>query len=426
MSFEVEKHWKKLSAFCRQSRIALSTPTLSDTRALGTRRALADQPVYRAEQSVGKRYLLKTDLARFYPSIYTHSIGWALHGKKIARENRELFGNKLDERVRNTQDKQTGGIPIGPDTSFLIGEVIGAALDVRLQAQIKKLRGTRFIDDYFLYFETSSEAERALATLHQAAKEFELEVNDPKTEIIALPESFEPAWKAELRAMEIRSKGAPQITDLMALFNRAFELVPEFPADSVLTYAAKQVLSSEIDPDNWGVCESLLLRSVTAEPTMMPALIEIVRKNGDAIKDKKALATTVVSLCDYHGPLQQGYEVAWALWLAKELEVKVPLRAARAVVELDDDIVALVALDLLDSGLFPTVEMSLWRSHMNGKALYSEHWLLAYEAYEHGWLHGRRGDYVDADSFFQILRKHQVRFYRSQATTLPEPSPYLE
>ena len=84
-----------------------------------------------AQQSVGTRYLLKTDIARFYPSIYTHSVPSALHGKAAARADKKykLLGNRIDLWLRETQDKQTGGIPIGPDTSFLIGEILGTALD---------------------------------------------------------------------------------------------------------------------------------------------------------------------------------------------------------------------------------------------------------------------------------------------------------
>ncbi len=67
---------------------------------------------------------MKTDLSRFYQTIYTHSLPWAIHGKAQAKENKEngLYGNKLDSCVRNTQDQQTIGLPVGPDTSFILSE----------------------------------------------------------------------------------------------------------------------------------------------------------------------------------------------------------------------------------------------------------------------------------------------------------------
>ena len=82
-----------------------------------------------------------------------------------------LLGNRLDLWLRESQDRQTGGIPIGPDTSFIIGEVIGTALDLSLQSKLPSIRGTRSIDDYYLYFSTLSDAERGLAALHETSKE---------------------------------------------------------------------------------------------------------------------------------------------------------------------------------------------------------------------------------------------------------------
>jgi hypothetical protein len=180
---EMANHWVELHAFCAQSPFALSVPVLDTERALRARHDLNQQSLFRAERSVGARYLLKTDISRFYPSIYTHSIPWALHGKATSRASSRsgLLGNRLDLWMRETQDKQTGGIPIGSDPSFLVGEIIGTALDLELQKRLPSLRGTRWIDDYYLYFETIADAESGLSVLHSVARQFELEINDPKS-----------------------------------------------------------------------------------------------------------------------------------------------------------------------------------------------------------------------------------------------------
>jgi hypothetical protein len=84
-----------------------------------------------------------------------------------------------------------------------------------------------------------------------------------------------------------------------------------------------------------------------------------------------------------------------------------------AVRKLDDDIVALVALDMQEQGLLPSLNASLWASRMTAESLYSEHWLMAYEAYVKGWLPSVDGtDYVADDPFFSILQDGGVRFYR--------------
>src|SRR5271165_783641 len=185
---QIATEWRALHKFCLQSPLSLSVPILGGSRAIVARDDLSRQPLFRAQRSVGARYLLKTDIARFYPSIYTHSIPWALHGKDAARRDSSLYGNDIDERVRESQDKQTGGVPIGPDTSYLIAEVIATSIDIAMEKRVGTLHGTRFIDDYHLYFDSYNDAEAGLAALHEAAASLELEVNDLKTEIIPTPE----------------------------------------------------------------------------------------------------------------------------------------------------------------------------------------------------------------------------------------------
>ena len=49
--------------------------------------ALQDIAAQKMLARAGMRYVLKVDIQNFYPSIYTHSIPWALHGKAVAKSN---------------------------------------------------------------------------------------------------------------------------------------------------------------------------------------------------------------------------------------------------------------------------------------------------------------------------------------------------
>ena len=130
-------------------------------------------------------YVASTDITRFYHSIYTHSIAWSLHGKGVAKANRSdisLLGNRIDTLVRNAQDGQTIGIPVGPDTSRIIAEVIGAGIDAIIADIDGPRRGDliRFVDDITGGANTIEEADHLVSTFRRAAHAYELELNDSK------------------------------------------------------------------------------------------------------------------------------------------------------------------------------------------------------------------------------------------------------
>jgi len=384
----------------------------------------------RVLRSSASRFVLKADLSRFYHTLYTHSIPWALHSKETAKarkNDRGLYGNLIDEAVRNTQDQQTMGIPVGPDTSDLISELLGVALDIELVSANPGLKGLRFVDDYYLYFATRSDAESALAELHRIASHFAVEINPLKTVIKELPESLQPSWKVELRSHVIRPEQERQ--DLLGLFSSAFENATKYPGNSVLKFAVKQSTAQLISADNWELYESFLLGSLVSEPGLAPTLAPILVKYQSqeyGFREEK-LVNAFAEVAFYHAQFRQGFEVAWALWLCKLFSINLPEKALREVSLVDDPVVALLALDLRASGLADELETELWASHMHADHLYSENWLLAYEACVHGWLPSvDNSDYIAADGFFGVLSKNEVTFYDTDTRKPSIDSEWIE
>jgi reverse transcriptase-like protein len=406
----IASHWSDLKGFCARSKISLSRPVVGSERAIESETPKRSETRERALRSIGKKFLLKADLARFYPSIYTHSVPWALHGKDAARNDNNLYGNRIDERVRESQDKQTGGIPIGPDTSYLIAEVVGTAIDVAIEKRVGSLNGTRYIDDYHLYFDSYNDAEEALEALHEAAASLELEVNDLKTEIVPTPEALEPDWKTELRARTLGSTSEQQ-AQLVDLFSRAAALAFQHPHDNVLTFVAKMVEGFDVAPGHWPLCEALLLRSVVAEPKILKVILDIYEAN-HLTPDLGMVQQAIEAICLEHGRLQHGNEILWALWAARTLDIHLDAEIAQVISAVDDDLVALTALHLEDVGLITGLNKAFWQQFMSKDHLYSNHWLLAYEASVKGWLAPPKGrDFTAVDDFFKILRTHDVSFY---------------
>jgi Reverse transcriptase (RNA-dependent DNA polymerase) len=160
------------------------------------------------------KYVFKTDVKNFYPSLYTHSIAWAIHGKRWIRQgsnryNYNLVGNRLDKLFQNANDGCTNGIPIGPAVSDLISEIVLAGVDASLSRRLNDdVLVVRFKDDYRILAVTEEEGKTAVKALQAALKEYRLELSDAKTEGTCLPEGLFRDWVSQYHAANPRPKSA--------------------------------------------------------------------------------------------------------------------------------------------------------------------------------------------------------------------------
>jgi len=170
-----------------------------------------------------------------------------------------------------------------------------------------------------------------------------------------------------------------------------------------------------IYPDNWDLYESLLLKSIIAEPSCIPIVTKILY-HYDYIGyniNKEKIGSVISDLINYHSKFAHGHEISWALWLAKTLQISIKPSAVSKLSESEDPIVALISLDLMEDGLISTrINTRNWEQYMRSKELYDSHWLLAYEALVKDWLPSAEGiDYIKEDPFFSILQDNDVQFY---------------
>lgn len=416
LSQSIADNWDSLSEIFNKSSISLSTPTVfpNGIRAVSRRADFDQWSIERFQRSSDSRFVLRTDFSRFYHTIYTHSLPWAIHGKQRAKSDRSsnLFGNLLDGRVRNTQDQQTIGLPVGPDTSFILAEVIGARIDQDLNDELGNLRGIRYVDDFHLYFDTRAEAEAGYAALNRVAKRYELEVNDRKTELFEGPDTGEPVWKTAIKAQNIRGKRAAQRSSLISFVSKAFELAKQYPSEGVLAYAVKKAAGIKFEQDNSDIYEAFLRASIVHDSSTMPLVTKILyeRHQNSQLIQLFELERCLGKLALFHSQLRHQYEVCWILWLFRVLNMGIPLDAVSAVCEMDDPFVAVLLLDLESAGLAQKVANDKWEALMIPESLYTEHWILAYEAAYQQWLKAKR-DYLLDDVFFGRLASNGVSFY---------------
>lgn len=431
----IASDWTSIDAKIAHASISVTKPTddPQGRRAVVPAQSM-DRTEQRAEMRALARYVLHADVAQCFPSIYTHSLAWAMHGKAHAKANRTdqtLLGNRLDKFVRLAQDGQTIGIPVGPDTSLVLAELVLSQVDEQLEAL--GYRGFRYIDDYELYFGTYQEAERGMSNLVRALASFELSLNSQKTRIEILPQPLQDEWVSQLRRTDLRSHPAQERSDLTLLFDDAFRLASLNPGKFVVSYALGR-LGSRLDDglplasaDNWCYLQKLLLQACWAQPTALQKALTLLRWGVDAGfgLDRDLVEQSINGLIVENANLGHGSELAWALWTATSLRLRVRAAAARTIEGHDDDLVALTALHLWTRGLLPRgLDVSGWQSRLSPGDLQGEHWLLAYEAAVKGWLTSTGGDHIVGNPVFTALRSQAVSFYDDLAT-VPTTPPHL-
>jgi hypothetical protein len=138
---------------------------------------------------------------------------------------KKSLGNLLDFELRKGQEDQSIGIPIGPDTSRILSEIVAVGLERVLQPLISNLdrRSVRYVDDFLIGFDEGESEEQVAAALEAAMSHYELDINISKTRILGKRAEEFIEWVPELRACRVRRLNAEyQRNDLERFFTLAF------------------------------------------------------------------------------------------------------------------------------------------------------------------------------------------------------------
>jgi hypothetical protein len=426
LSVQISAFWGKFVQHYRKSRFSTSHPRFlakggraANVPSMG---ALFEKKVL---MSAGFKFMLRTDISRFFPTIYTHAVPWSLHGKAVAKKNRHrlnatYFGNLIDQALRQGQDGQTIGIPIGPDTSHIIAEAIATSLDLSLRTRLKQWPiGFRYVDDYFMFFQTMSECEEALAALARVLKDYELQLNFEKTKIASVSDISEDSWTHQLRSFKLDSVGRLQRSDIHHFFDLAKDLARKNTDENVMKYALKRAASTLVQKVNWDVFEAHLCHIVLSYPNTLQTVAQVLgtyHHHGFPL-DKVRLTRLVNVLVQDHAPLGHHSEVAWALWICKDLSLRLERTNIDLVSEMHSSVCALILMDLEANTILPKpIKRTYWAQLMTADALREDLWLLSYEAGVRGWA-GFNDAHVLADDYFRELQALNIRFYDVAAAT---------
>lgn len=201
---------------------------------------------------IKSKYVAYADIANCFPSIYSHSISWALVTKPYAKSNRApgLWFNLLDTYTRNLKFGETNGLLIGPHVSNLISEIILTSVDHELVNQGYKY--IRNIDDYTCYAKSHEEAEEFINALAHELKKYELTLNSKKSKILSLPKADVKNWVTKLNHFNFTNtyeapgkKQGIRVKELQGFFDFSIELMLEEDGDASIINYAIQIMSGK-------------------------------------------------------------------------------------------------------------------------------------------------------------------------------------
>ena len=364
----------------------------------------------------GRAYLVTADISQFYPSLYTHAVGWAVNPMLRSRanwHNQGLLGKQLDAALMNLQGKISQGVPIGNDISYLLAEIVLGKVDRALKVPAD--RAYRWFDDYEISCDSHDEAEKTLAILRRELSKFRLRVNPRKTRIDALPRPVRRQWQQEL-FLASKSPFA-QADEAVSYVDVAFRLREENPDAAVLNYALGLLFKLPFPEARVAkVLQSAITQALLCEPGVAQkafALMSYWHVNGLAL-DRALLAQTIAAVVQRHEARGVTSDVSWALAFCLEHRIELNRAAGQVLARCDDDCIALQALHCHAEGLIPKgFSPGRISKLVRGVDLDGEHWLLGYEALRQGFLTDSQAA-VSSNPLFNDLLQRGVTFYRTQ------------
>lgn len=412
----LSENYVNLRSIAKKSTISSSPPVFdwSGSRAL-MRPSVDLRDDFRVDLSSRREQFVTADIRAFFHSIYTHSIPWAIYGKSWAKSNRAVthYGNLIDLLCRNAQDGQTIGLPVGPDTSRLIAEVVASSVDAVLRERLKVTGrdASRYVDDYTISGDESQSGESLIAALRQAAAIYELELNNDKSAIVSTSVRQNIGWKQAVLAHVPRTTNSYQA--FQHFFYEVGRVSDAHPEMNVEKYALQNARSALVRADEWRKIQSILINSYRRNTSLVSFLVEILifrqAEKGDVDKDnlKSFLEHRIPKLAQEN----RTGEVIWLLFLAIRLNIALPAARLICLYDMENSLVALLVAYAKSQGLvIGAVDYKVWNQSLNDDGLKGPMSLYAYESVLKGINPNSSAEFIQQNQFFSILYGKNVSF----------------
>lgn len=342
--------------------------------------------------------ILTADISRFFYTVYTHSIPWAILGKEkakdyLAHNKKALYdhwSSDFDTALQACQSRETFGIPVGPDTSRIVAELLmaGVESDPALSATIAGRPMARLLDDFIIGFEDEGSARRALACLRQTLWKFNLQLNEEKTAIVSSRNFYLDPWKLDVSRLSISRRRLAE--DVYHLIDRTLQLCERANTAAPASWACNRLNAVRQEtPDNFVLLLDATLRLARDFPSCMHIAAAFVINHQDFCQPayiKRRIAKWLKSTMRLNALRGNDFEQAWCLVISGVLRIELDQEDLPSRDTVPSGVV-LAILGMLRERKLLKVPLSWWkwRAELNKSGLMGAAWLPYYEAVVRGW-----------------------------------------
>lgn len=429
----ITKHWDEIKEHCGKP-----TPPVSRVHVRHVGRGCIFEMNYKGseryqleedeiEWMAGAQFVVKADIAACFPSIYTHSIPWALHGRDVSKGEyglNKLSGNLLDKCTQNTRDRQTNGLLIGPHASNIVSEIILTSIDNELLSKgYTKLK--RHIDDYEFYADTYDQAERFLKELGLNLRAYEMSLNEKKTRILTLPRPSEESWTQGLQRFVFPKGEHVRFATVRLFLDLALESALAARTSAPLNYAIKMLADKNGERPLNLRAKRLYVQEAINLALAYPYLVPILDK---FVFDKYPFEGVTAKIAAFSASLvrlgtRRLYPdtIAHAFYYALKHEFALPIKEEDLleVLTLDDCIANVLLLEYAVKRDLKKVQTAVREHSAKLKSGTSrdkdKNWLLIYQTWSENELHEHEQE------FLATLKKQEFRFIAVPASEAANP-----
>jgi hypothetical protein len=375
-----------------------------------------------------KAVILQADISRFFYTAYTHSIPWAVLGKERAKELlrtnpkklKAHWSNKLDEALQSCRSRETFGMPVGPDTSRVLAEIIlsGVESDNELSKFLGGGNAFRLLDDFSIGFDTDTEAKHALRALRQALWKYNLQLNEEKTKIVTSPLIFRERWKLDFDKTPLSQiDPEQQLRDIDYLIDLALHACFETQTSTPAQWACRRLSKATVLQGTFQVLLDSMFRLSRDFPSCINYVVVFLINNQKLCSNqeiKLRVRQWICSILSIHLPQGHHFEVAWSLVAAGVLQIRLEDKDVPSDGTFPGSIVLALFGLLWERNL---VSFSLsrwdWRGQLRAQGAFGENWLLLHEAVRRKWTSDKKLiGFASAHPLLSQALKENVAFLR--------------